>query len=88
MPSENEKPVFECRSRGVKGAVWAREKEGKSGGTYTEYSIQITKSYKDDAGNWHTTNNYFVNDLPHLELVTRHCFKYTALKVTEENNDY
>ena len=87
MSKDSEKPVFEVRARGIKAAVWSKQKESKTGRTYTEYSIQITKSYKDESGNWHTTNYYFEKDLPHLMLVANRAFEYVALHETSNDGE-
>lgn len=83
MTNESSKPVTEFRSHGVKAAVWTRDKETKEGRKYVEHSVTITKSYRDDKGKWHTTDNYFANDLPHLILVASKAFEFVSLHTSE-----
>lgn len=83
MPEKNEPPEKEFKSRGVKAAIWTKPKKTTGGRKYTEYSVQITKSYRDDDDNWHTTNHYFPVDLPHLALVASKAFEYVSLKTDD-----
>lgn len=84
MAKKSEPPVMEFKSRGVKAAIWEKPKKTKGGRKYMEYSVQITKSYRDDDENWHTTDHYFPVDLPHLALVTSKAFEYVSLKTDKE----
>ena len=84
MPKKSEPPVKEFRSRGIKAAIWSRNKETDNGRKYVEYSVHVTKSYKDDSDDWCDTHYYFPVDLPHLALVTSKAFEWINLKESDE----
>ena len=47
-----------CRLRNVRAAVWANRNDG---GTY--YTVTFSRSYRDQEGNWHTTESFGRDDL-------------------------
>lgn len=75
--SEN-KPIKEFRAGKIKGAIW-REEKSNDKGTFVNYSISITKSYK-DKDTWKETTTFFPDDLPKLEIVTKACYAFIVLK--------
>ena len=54
----NPKPVAEIRIGRVKATVWPNETEGR-----TRHNVTFSRLYKDDAGEWKTTQSFGRNDL-------------------------
>ena len=85
---ENRPPEKEFRAGLVKASVWENEKQNDKGDTVTYFSVKIEKSYKtkDDKGNdiWKTSNTYFREDIPKLQLVAAKAFEYIALTESKE----
>lgn len=79
------KPVKEFRSHGVKAAVWRREKETDDGRKYFEYSVTVSKSYKDANGDWQETDTYFPNELSVLKIVVSEALRYIMLGDANDN---
>jgi hypothetical protein len=55
---EKQQPVHAVRLRNVRAAVWANRNEG---GTY--YTVTLSRSYRDQEGNWHTSESFGRDDL-------------------------
>ncbi|MBW3019795.1 hypothetical protein KY334_00730 [Candidatus Woesearchaeota archaeon] len=68
----------------ISAVVWnneAKDSEGKS----TEFkTISIDRRYQDKDGNWKSTSNLRVNDLPKVVLVANKAFEYLSLKEDSE----
>ena len=69
-PAAN-KPVLVVRYRGVSASVFANPTE--RGDTF--HKVSIGRTYKDDSGEWKTSNAFSRDDLPVLELVVRTAFQ-------------
>ena len=68
----------------ISAVVW--NNEGKdSEGKPTEFkTISIDRRYQDKDGNWKSTSNLRVNDLPKVVLVANKAFEYLSLKEDSE----
>ncbi len=53
------KPTHEVRLGGIKAAIWANETEGGA----TRYNVTVGRLYKDDEGQWKTTDSLGRDDL-------------------------
>lgn len=56
-----QEPVARFKFSGVEAAVWAFDEKGRNGGSYTKYSVTVSKSYRKRGengreGDWETTN--------------------------------
>ena len=81
---ENNKPIKEFRAGQIKATIWENEKKSGKGETVKYKSVNIEKSYKDDDGNWKTSNTFFREDIPKLQLVAAKAFEYISLTESEE----
>jgi hypothetical protein len=59
-PGDNH-PVHEIRHRNIKATIW--ENEIASG---VIYNVTVSRSYRDEAGEWHDTNSFSFGDLMNL----------------------
>lgn len=66
---DKQRPVHKVRLRSVTAAVWQNQSDR---GPW--YSVTVSRSYRDDAGNWHTAENYSGGDLLLLAEVSRLAF--------------
>src|SRR4029077_16067089 len=57
---EKQQPVQAVRLRNIRAAVWANRNDG---GTY--YTVTFSRSYRDQEGNWHTTESFERDALLH-----------------------
>ena len=72
------KPEFKARAGQIVGTIWKNER--KEGQDFDTFSVNIVKSYKDKEDSWKNTNNFNLNDLVKVEIVTRECLKFLTLK--------
>jgi hypothetical protein len=72
-------PEVAFKSAGVSAAVWRKEVE-QDGRTVVQFHVRVEKRYKDRDGKWQSSDYFFPDELPRLELVARKAFEYVALK--------
>ena len=58
MNTHSNTPVDTIRDGSLKATIWMNPKEN---GTF--YSVQITRSYTDEQGNWHETDSFSGSEL-------------------------
>lgn len=56
--SDNKKPAAKITLYPISAAIWRNENSGQA-----YYSVTFERSYKDDAGKWHTSGSFNSNDL-------------------------
>jgi hypothetical protein len=76
--SDKQRPVAEFRSRNIQASIWKSEVE-KDGRAVPRYSVRIEKRYRKDNGSYETTNCFFPEELPRLQLLAQKAFEYTTL---------
>ncbi len=54
----NPKPISEVRIGRVKAAIWSNETEGRM-----RHNVTFSRLYKDDAGEWKSTQSFGRSDL-------------------------
>lgn len=61
-PSESDnRPVHEIRHRNIRATIWKNETaKGPM------YNVTVSRSYRDDAGEWHDSNSFGFGDLMNL----------------------
>ena len=62
--SDNKKPAAKVTFFPISAAIWRNENNGQA-----YYSVTFERSYKDDAGKWHTSSSFNSNDLLKLAKV-------------------
>lgn len=77
------KPDTKVRVGGVTATVWKNvvKKDGKE---YTNFSVDLQRSYKDKDDKWQNTNSLRTNDLPKAILALQKVFEYLVLAEKEE----
>ena len=73
---------------GLKTALW-RNETAKNGRTVVQYSIKLTKSYKDPkTDEWKSMAiNLFPSEVPAAQLVLGKALEYSVLKESEDDSD-
>jgi hypothetical protein len=75
------------RAGSVEAAIWMEESVQEDGRAITRHSIRIQKRYRDESGNWKTTEYFQPAQIADLELVSRSAFAYCRLKDSENTPD-
>ncbi len=66
---EKTQPVHKIRIRHVTGAIW--ENARQDGSKY--YNFTLSRSYRDEQNNWHSSSSFGVQDGFFLAEVARQC---------------
>lgn len=64
----------------ISATVWKNSGVSKKGETFEFNSVTLQRRYKDKEGEWQSTNNLRLNDLPRASLVLRKAFEYLSLR--------
>ncbi|MAE43179.1 hypothetical protein CMO93_05385 [Candidatus Woesearchaeota archaeon] len=68
-------------STGVLSAtVWENQGKSKTGEEVSFKTVTFQRRYQDKEGNWQTTNNLRLNDLPRASLVLQKAYEYLVMK--------
>lgn len=74
-------------SAGIQAALWESTVE-QDGRQVVQYSVKVTRSYRDKTtGEWKTTDYFRVNDLPRLIVAAQKAFEFCVLKGDEDDKD-
>jgi len=79
-------PIKEFKSGGVKAAIWRNDVE-RDGRTFAQFSVRFQKSYRDKAGNWHTSEYYYPEEVFRLALLANKASEFISLKESQEAPD-
>jgi hypothetical protein len=78
---EKRQPFHKIRYRSITAAIW--QNAGERG---TWFSVTFSRSYKDDQGEWHTTQSLSGPDLLILAEVARAAFAWIVQTTQSQNN--
>ena len=68
-------------STGVLSAtVWENHGKNKAGEEVSFKTVTFQRRYQNKEGNWQTTNNLRLNDLPKASLVLQKAYEYLVMK--------
>ena len=76
------KPIQVLRRRGVKVSIF----ENRAGETVF-HKIALQKIYREDSGEWKTTNSLGRDDLPIAQILIGRAWEYILDKEAEPNNE-
>lgn len=81
--AENKGPKEKFRAGAVTATVW--ENTAKKGDQeFKVYNVTIERNYK-DGEKWESTNQFRMNDLPKVALVTNKAYEYIATMTKEDS---
>lgn len=73
-------PIKSFRSGAMQVAIW--ENEANENQRY--HTVSFERRYKDQNGQWKSTNHLRVNDLPKAALILSKAYEYLILSEAEE----
>ena len=73
-------PEQKFRAGSVSATVWLNAGQDKDGKPTTFKTVSFERSYLDKDGNWQTTNNLRVTDLPKAILVLSKAYEHLTLR--------
>lgn len=80
------KPLKEFASGAVRATIWENERE-KDNQKFTTHTIRVERTYKDQSGEWQSTNGFRQSDLPNVELVVRKAFEFLTMREREPQDE-
>ena len=87
MSKQGNPPVEEFEAGTIRASIWRNELE-QDGHAVVRYSIKIEKRYRQkQTGEWTSTDQYFPDDLPKLQLVAAKAFEYVSLKSSSQASE-
>lgn len=75
-------PEKKFKAGAVAATVWKNKSE-KDGSAFEYRTISFERRYKDNKGEWQSTNSLRVNDLPKAMLVINKAYEYLVLAEQE-----
>lgn len=67
----------------VSATIWKNTAESKIGKEISFETISISRNFKNDKGEWKSTNSFRLNDLPKATVVLNKAYEYLTLKEAE-----
>jgi hypothetical protein len=79
-PAEKAQPVHAIRLRNVRAAIW---QNARADGT-PWYTVTYSRSYRDEGGQWHSTDSFAAMDSLLLAEVSRQAFLWIVQTTQSE----
>jgi hypothetical protein len=79
-PTEKTQPVHTIRMRNIRAAIWANFRPDNS----VWYTVTYSRSYRDEGGNWHSTDSFAAMDSLLLAEVSRQAFLWIVATTQNE----
>ena len=73
------RPEKSFRIGAVRASVWKNTRENKDGKTFETRTVSLDRSYKDQAGNYKSTNSFNPNEIPKAILLLQRAYEYLVL---------
>jgi hypothetical protein len=83
MAQQKDKPIMDFRAGGIQAGVWCHEAQ-KDGRRSTRYSVKIQKQFLKDGGGYETTDCFFPEELPRLQLLAQKAYEYIVLAKSKD----
>lgn len=77
-------PLKSFRSGAIQVAIWENTAQGPDGQAQKFRTVSFDRRYKDKDGNWQSTNQLRINDLPKAALILNKAYEYLVLIGEEE----
>ncbi len=84
MSEKNRKPVKKFMAGGIHAAIWENQRKRNDGEEYQEYTVSVDKRYKDQNGEWQSTDSFRVSDIPKATLVLSLAYEQLVMKSDDE----
>ena len=73
-------PEKKFSTGGLAATVWQNQGKNKAGEEVSFRTVTFQRRYIDKDGEWQSTNNLRVNDLPKASLVLQKAYEYLVMK--------
>lgn len=87
MKKEINMPEKKFRSGAISATVWNNKSE-KDGKAFEYRTVSFDRNYKNDKGEWTSTNSLRAGDLPRAILVLQKAYEFLALKDESSGEEY
>ncbi len=81
-----EQPIKKIMAGAVSCSIW-ENKRAKDGREFSVASARIERRYRDQDGNWQSTNSFGKAELPLVALVVTKAFEYLTLSEREPDGE-
>ncbi|MBW2984908.1 hypothetical protein KY361_07335 [Candidatus Woesearchaeota archaeon] len=79
--STGNQPEKKFSTGALSATVWQNQGKSKTTGEAVTFrSVTFQRRYKDKDGNWQSTSNLRINDLPRAALVLQKAYEYLVLR--------
>ncbi|MBW2979875.1 hypothetical protein KY360_00480 [Candidatus Woesearchaeota archaeon] len=79
--STGNQPEKKFSTGALSATVWQNQGKSKATGEAVTFrTVTFQRRYKDKEGNWQSTSNLRLNDLPRASLVLQKAYEYLVLK--------
>lgn len=76
------KPLKEFACGSVRATIW-ENLHGNGSQEFATQTIRVERRYRDENGEWQSTNGFRKNELPQVELVVRKAFEFLSMRERE-----
>ena len=74
-------PLRKFKAGGITATIWENQsRQTNNNGPATFHTVSLERSYKDNSGNWKTSNSFRLQELPKADLVLQKAYEFLALK--------
>ena len=73
------------RTTSIEAAVWSNEMQNGDGEKWTQHSVTLSRSYKDQNGQWCKGGSYRIHDLPIVLFLLQKCHAFALTLRTEDS---
>ncbi len=81
-------PIKSFRSGAIQVAIWENEATGRDGQQGTYNTVSFERRYKDPkSGDWKSTNQLRINDLPKAALILSKAYEYLVLAAGSDEEE-
>ena len=84
MEKQNPRKTF--RAGSVRASIWDNEVKLANGEAVNMPKICVERRYKNEQGEWHSSNHFNINELAKLQAVIRAAFDFLVLREHEDES--
>ena len=81
--TEGNKPERKFSTGAISATIWKNSGKAKDGSSVEFNTITLQRRYQDKNGDWQSTSNLRINDLPRASLVLEKAYEHLILKDDE-----
>ncbi len=83
---ENQKPRKVFKAGSVRASIWDNEVKLDNGEVTNMPKVCVERRYKNEQGEWHSSNHFNINELAKLQAVIRAAFDCLVLREREDES--